>query len=77
MERVTVLCSSSQELQEWLEHLQPFSKGGSPAGTILKVKTHTYAHVAQSINSTTELKVNCKCENSHPAKVAHFYRTLI
>ncbi|XP_061644220.1 rho guanine nucleotide exchange factor 6 isoform X2 [Phyllopteryx taeniolatus] len=36
MERVTVFCSSAQELQEWLEHLQPFSKGGSPAGTILK-----------------------------------------
>ncbi|XP_049618581.1 rho guanine nucleotide exchange factor 6 isoform X1 [Syngnathus scovelli] len=36
MERVTVFCSSAQELQEWLEHLQPFTKGGSPAGTILK-----------------------------------------
>ncbi|XP_058506084.1 rho guanine nucleotide exchange factor 6 isoform X2 [Solea solea] len=35
-ERVTVLCSSSQDLQEWLEHLQPFTKGGSPAGTISK-----------------------------------------
>ncbi|XP_051934912.1 rho guanine nucleotide exchange factor 6 isoform X2 [Hippocampus zosterae] len=36
MERVTVFCSSAQELQEWLEHLQPFSKGGSPSSTILK-----------------------------------------
>ncbi|KAG7518614.1 rho guanine nucleotide exchange factor 6 isoform X2 [Solea senegalensis] len=36
IERVTVLCSSSQDLQEWLEHLQPFTKGGSPAGTISK-----------------------------------------
>ncbi|XP_054648811.1 rho guanine nucleotide exchange factor 6 isoform X5 [Dunckerocampus dactyliophorus] len=36
MERITVFCSSAAELQEWLEHLQPFSKGGSPAGTILK-----------------------------------------
>nr|XP_057909121.1 rho guanine nucleotide exchange factor 6 isoform X3 [Doryrhamphus excisus] len=36
IERVTVFCSSASELQEWLEHLQPFSKGGSPAGTILK-----------------------------------------
>ncbi|XP_061900098.1 rho guanine nucleotide exchange factor 6-like isoform X2 [Entelurus aequoreus] len=35
-ERVTVFCSSTGELQEWLDHLQPFSKGGSPAGTILK-----------------------------------------
>ncbi|KAM9849893.1 rho guanine nucleotide exchange factor 6 isoform 4-T4 [Aulostomus maculatus] len=36
IERVTVFCSSAVELQEWLEHLQPFTKGGSPAGTILK-----------------------------------------
>ncbi|KAF3694044.1 Rho guanine nucleotide exchange factor 6 Rac/Cdc42 guanine nucleotide exchange factor 6 [Channa argus] len=35
-DRITVFCSSTQELQEWLEHLQPFSKGGSPAGTISK-----------------------------------------
>ncbi|CAJ1058835.1 rho guanine nucleotide exchange factor 6 isoform X2 [Xyrichtys novacula] len=36
IDRITVFCSSAQELQEWLEHLQPFTKGGSPAGTILK-----------------------------------------
>ncbi|XP_054453074.1 rho guanine nucleotide exchange factor 6 isoform X2 [Anoplopoma fimbria] len=36
IDRVTVFCSSAQELQEWLEHLQPFTKGGSPAGTITK-----------------------------------------
>ncbi|KAF3838598.1 hypothetical protein F7725_010366 [Dissostichus mawsoni] len=36
IDRVTVFCSSSQELQEWLDQLQPFTKGGSPAGTILK-----------------------------------------
>ncbi|XP_046895922.1 rho guanine nucleotide exchange factor 6 isoform X1 [Hypomesus transpacificus] len=29
MERTTVLCSNPHELQEWLEHLQPFTKGGS------------------------------------------------
>uniref|UniRef100_A0A3Q1J4I7 Rac/Cdc42 guanine nucleotide exchange factor (GEF) 6 n=1 Tax=Anabas testudineus TaxID=64144 RepID=A0A3Q1J4I7_ANATE len=29
IDRITVFCSSSQELQEWLEHLQPFSKGGN------------------------------------------------
>uniref|UniRef100_A0A7N6F8L6 Osteoclast-stimulating factor 1 n=1 Tax=Anabas testudineus TaxID=64144 RepID=A0A7N6F8L6_ANATE len=40
IDRITVFCSSSQELQEWLEHLQPFSKGGSPAGTISKVRIH-------------------------------------
>lgn len=36
IERITVFCSSALELQEWLEHLQPFTKGGSPVGTILK-----------------------------------------
>ncbi|XP_053486807.1 rho guanine nucleotide exchange factor 6 isoform X1 [Ictalurus furcatus] len=36
VERMTVFCSSSQELQEWLEHLHAFTKGGSPVGTILK-----------------------------------------
>ncbi|KAK5896867.1 hypothetical protein CesoFtcFv8_009985 [Champsocephalus esox] len=36
IDRVTVFCSSSQELQEWLDQLQPFTKGSSPAGTILK-----------------------------------------
>lgn len=37
IERMTVYCSSPQELQEWLEHLHAFTKGGSPVGTILKV----------------------------------------
>ncbi|XP_031442624.1 rho guanine nucleotide exchange factor 6 [Clupea harengus] len=32
----TVFCSSLQELQDWLEHLHAFTKGGSPVGTILK-----------------------------------------
>uniref|UniRef100_A0A672JA66 Rac/Cdc42 guanine nucleotide exchange factor (GEF) 6 n=1 Tax=Salarias fasciatus TaxID=181472 RepID=A0A672JA66_SALFA len=36
IDRITVFCSSAQELQEWLEHLQPFTKGGSPVGTISK-----------------------------------------
>lgn len=36
IDRITVFCSSAQELQEWLEHLQPFTKGGSPASTISK-----------------------------------------
>ncbi|XP_037833434.1 rho guanine nucleotide exchange factor 6 isoform X2 [Kryptolebias marmoratus] len=36
IDRFTVFCSSPQELQEWLEHLQPFTKGGSPTGTISK-----------------------------------------
>uniref|UniRef100_A0A667XWZ8 Rac/Cdc42 guanine nucleotide exchange factor 6 n=1 Tax=Myripristis murdjan TaxID=586833 RepID=A0A667XWZ8_9TELE len=42
IDRVTVFCSNPQELQEWLEHLQPFTKGGSPAGTIVKVRTQTH-----------------------------------
>uniref|UniRef100_A0A665WPI8 Rac/Cdc42 guanine nucleotide exchange factor (GEF) 6 n=1 Tax=Echeneis naucrates TaxID=173247 RepID=A0A665WPI8_ECHNA len=29
IDRVTVFCSTPQELQEWLEHLQPFTKGVS------------------------------------------------
>ncbi|XP_008325010.1 rho guanine nucleotide exchange factor 6 isoform X2 [Cynoglossus semilaevis] len=36
IDRITVLCSTPHDLQEWLEHLQPFTKGGSPAGTISK-----------------------------------------
>ncbi|KAJ8390559.1 hypothetical protein AAFF_G00101650 [Aldrovandia affinis] len=36
IERITVFCSSPQELQEWLEHLQSLTKGGSPVGTISK-----------------------------------------
>uniref|UniRef100_A0A8C5GIN5 Osteoclast-stimulating factor 1 n=1 Tax=Gouania willdenowi TaxID=441366 RepID=A0A8C5GIN5_GOUWI len=39
IDRITVFCSNAQDLQEWLEHLQPFIKGGSPTGTILKVRT--------------------------------------
>ncbi|XP_070768940.1 rho guanine nucleotide exchange factor 6 isoform X3 [Enoplosus armatus] len=48
IDRITVFCSCAQELQEWLEHLQPFTKGGSPAGTISKVRTHTYIHSVKS-----------------------------
>uniref|UniRef100_A0A8C4F250 Osteoclast-stimulating factor 1 n=1 Tax=Dicentrarchus labrax TaxID=13489 RepID=A0A8C4F250_DICLA len=44
IDRITVFCSSAQELQEWLEHLQPFTKGVSPAGTISKVRIHTCTH---------------------------------
>ncbi|KAM4554900.1 rho guanine nucleotide exchange factor 6 isoform 2-T2 [Odontesthes bonariensis] len=36
IDRITVFCSCFQEFQDWLEHLQPFTKGGSPAGTISK-----------------------------------------
>uniref|UniRef100_A0A3P9P0U8 Rac/Cdc42 guanine nucleotide exchange factor 6 n=1 Tax=Poecilia reticulata TaxID=8081 RepID=A0A3P9P0U8_POERE len=30
VDRFSVFCSSAQELQEWLEHLQPYTKSGSP-----------------------------------------------
>uniref|UniRef100_A0A3B5QZP4 Rac/Cdc42 guanine nucleotide exchange factor 6 n=1 Tax=Xiphophorus maculatus TaxID=8083 RepID=A0A3B5QZP4_XIPMA len=30
IDRFSVFCSSAQELQEWLEHLQPYTKSGSP-----------------------------------------------
>ncbi|KAG5843639.1 hypothetical protein ANANG_G00153070 [Anguilla anguilla] len=36
IERITVFCSSQQELQEWFEHLPTLTKGGSPVGTISK-----------------------------------------
>lgn len=47
IDRITVYCSSAQELQEWLDNLQPFTKGGSPAGTIAKViqQTHIHTHI--------------------------------
>lgn len=43
IDRITVYCSGAQELQEWLDNLQPFTKGGSPAGTITKVITQTHS----------------------------------
>ncbi|XP_006632946.1 rho guanine nucleotide exchange factor 6 isoform X2 [Lepisosteus oculatus] len=36
IERITVYCANQSELQEWLEHLHSFTKGGSPVGTIAK-----------------------------------------
>ena len=39
MERLTVFCSTLPDFQEWVEHLQPYIKGGSPVGTTLKVQT--------------------------------------
>uniref|UniRef100_A0A8C9REC3 Rac/Cdc42 guanine nucleotide exchange factor 6 n=1 Tax=Scleropages formosus TaxID=113540 RepID=A0A8C9REC3_SCLFO len=36
-ERLTVFCSSQQDLQEWLDHLHALTKGGSPVGTVGKV----------------------------------------
>uniref|UniRef100_A0A3Q2ZVC5 Rac/Cdc42 guanine nucleotide exchange factor (GEF) 6 n=1 Tax=Kryptolebias marmoratus TaxID=37003 RepID=A0A3Q2ZVC5_KRYMA len=44
IDRFTVFCSSPQELQEWLEHLQPFTKGGSPTGTISKSTVGVPSH---------------------------------
>ncbi|XP_061090304.1 rho guanine nucleotide exchange factor 6-like isoform X1 [Conger conger] len=36
VDRTTVFCSTQQELQEWLDHLHPLTKGGSPGGSISK-----------------------------------------
>uniref|UniRef100_A0A8C5C3T7 Rac/Cdc42 guanine nucleotide exchange factor 6 n=1 Tax=Gadus morhua TaxID=8049 RepID=A0A8C5C3T7_GADMO len=47
MERLTVFCSTLQDYQEWLEHLQPYIKGGSPVGTIQKVQTNEQGHTAR------------------------------
>lgn len=69
IDRVTVFCGSAQELQEWLENLQPFTKGGSPAGTISKVNTRTLSSTyAYSVNPKQQLKWNqqpdmTRCEN--------------
>uniref|UniRef100_A0A8D0ABI1 Rac/Cdc42 guanine nucleotide exchange factor 6 n=1 Tax=Sander lucioperca TaxID=283035 RepID=A0A8D0ABI1_SANLU len=50
IDRITVFCSSAQELQDWLEHLQPFTKGGSPTGTISKVHiTHRHTVKVKTI----------------------------
>uniref|UniRef100_A0A4W4HTE6 Rac/Cdc42 guanine nucleotide exchange factor (GEF) 6 n=2 Tax=Electrophorus electricus TaxID=8005 RepID=A0A4W4HTE6_ELEEL len=40
LERVTVFCSSSQELQEWLEHLHPYIKGGSKYASVIGTPSH-------------------------------------
>lgn len=63
IDRITVYCSSGQELQEWLDNLQPFTKGGSPAGTITKViLKHT--HTLQTENGSERETCNTlKCEN--------------
>uniref|UniRef100_A0A667XC80 Osteoclast-stimulating factor 1 n=1 Tax=Myripristis murdjan TaxID=586833 RepID=A0A667XC80_9TELE len=42
IDRVTVFCSNPQELQEWLEHLQPFTKGGSPGKPLSMVGTPSH-----------------------------------
>lgn len=50
IDRITVYCSSAQELQEWLDNLQPFTKGGSPAGTIAKVIPQTQYKLRTAAN---------------------------
>lgn len=69
MERITVFCSSAQDLQEWLEHLQPFTKGGSPGSTITKVRTPTHPkqrnlQVLRQMNTKSESCMVLKCDNS-------------
>lgn len=63
IDRITVFCSCMQDLQEWLEHLQPFTKGGSPAGTISKVRTPTHTNkYLLSIKSEQYQKWTLHCE---------------
>uniref|UniRef100_H2SII4 Rac/Cdc42 guanine nucleotide exchange factor 6 n=1 Tax=Takifugu rubripes TaxID=31033 RepID=H2SII4_TAKRU len=40
IDRITVYCSSAQELQEWLDNLQPFTKGGSKPLSMVGAPTH-------------------------------------
>lgn len=62
IDRITVYCSSPQELQEWLDNLQPFTKGGSPANTIAKVILQT--HTIQTENISKHETCNMlTCEN--------------
>ncbi|CAL8263190.1 unnamed protein product [Lota lota] len=56
MERLTVFCSTLQDFQEWLEHLQPYTKGGSPVGTILKVQTNKHGVKPFSVGSRSPLE---------------------
>ncbi|GAA6109734.1 rho guanine nucleotide exchange factor 6 isoform X1 [Tachysurus ichikawai] len=69
IERMTVFCSSSQELQEWLDHLHAFTKGGSPVGTILKNvegKTMsvviTPSHLSHTQSFSTSTSTRCALE---------------
>uniref|UniRef100_A0A8C8DZ96 Rac/Cdc42 guanine nucleotide exchange factor (GEF) 6 n=1 Tax=Oryzias sinensis TaxID=183150 RepID=A0A8C8DZ96_9TELE len=68
MERITVFCSSAQDLQEWLEHLQPFTKGGSPGSTITKVRTPTHPKQRnlQSVDVKPPSTVGAPTHMSHP-----------
>lgn len=61
IDRITVFCSSAQELQEWLDNLQPFTKGGSPAGTIAKVIQHAHTLQTES-DGKRETRSMLKCD---------------
>uniref|UniRef100_A0A8C7ZGI0 Rac/Cdc42 guanine nucleotide exchange factor (GEF) 6 n=1 Tax=Oryzias sinensis TaxID=183150 RepID=A0A8C7ZGI0_9TELE len=72
MERITVFCSSAQDLQEWLEHLQPFTKGGSPGSTITKQLSArvTFALALMVLMQSVDVKppstVGAPTHMSHP-----------
>uniref|UniRef100_A0A8C6KMB3 Rac/Cdc42 guanine nucleotide exchange factor 6 n=1 Tax=Nothobranchius furzeri TaxID=105023 RepID=A0A8C6KMB3_NOTFU len=51
IDRFTVYCSSTQELQEWLEHLQPYTKGGSPGKPLSMVGVPTHLSHVGSISA--------------------------
>uniref|UniRef100_A0A667XFE4 Rac/Cdc42 guanine nucleotide exchange factor 6 n=1 Tax=Myripristis murdjan TaxID=586833 RepID=A0A667XFE4_9TELE len=63
IDRVTVFCSNPQELQEWLEHLQPFTKGGSPAGTIKPFNNVTLCKSTQAELSHIHFFFPCSCSS--------------
>ncbi|XP_030650273.1 rho guanine nucleotide exchange factor 6 isoform X2 [Chanos chanos] len=50
IDRVAVFCSNSQELQEWLEHLHPFTKGGSPGKPVSVAGTPSHHAHLQSFS---------------------------
>ncbi|KAL4648265.1 rho guanine nucleotide exchange factor 6 isoform X1 [Arapaima gigas] len=69
VERVVVFCSSQQEHQDWLEHLLPLNKGGSPVGTVNKV-TYQQSHQRTAMASKQLLSAVASRGPLEPPKVA-------
>uniref|UniRef100_A0A8C4ZZK6 Rac/Cdc42 guanine nucleotide exchange factor 6 n=1 Tax=Gadus morhua TaxID=8049 RepID=A0A8C4ZZK6_GADMO len=56
MERLTVFCSTLQDYQEWLEHLQPYIKGGSPPLSMVGTPSHLSHLGSFSVGSRSPLE---------------------
>ncbi|KAK0148904.1 Rho guanine nucleotide exchange factor 6 [Merluccius polli] len=56
IERLMVFCSTLQDFQEWLDHLQPYTKGGSPVGTILKTAEGKPLSIVSHLGSRSPLE---------------------